>query len=699
LVLRFPVGIETRTVEALLASMSGLPRGAAVIFDTLATADGVVHVVRADDATAEAFTRTLRVLLPGVRAEPTSVPAPAAWTVGARVGFDRRHLLLRDDGADAAAGMLLAALSPLRSDETVLVRVILRAAFAPRLPADRKGSRSPWWWFSTGDVSEDGLRGLRAKYARPLLAAKFEVAVSAGHPDRARQLLGRVATTLRSRRGSHGSPVICGRSGKAIGRSLERRRPGRHLLSPAELAGLIGWPVGSPQLPGLQLGATPLLLPDPRIPMSGRVLGRSNWPGARRRTLAQPIEGATSHTLITGPTGSGKSALLARLILADINAGRGVLVLDGKGDLITDLLSRVPAERADDVILVDPAAGGPVPGLRVFGAGTDPELTADLLLGVLRDLFRDSWGVRSDQWFRAGLVTLAHDPSATLGDFPNLFSDSPYREKTVATLTDPMLLATWAAFEAMNPREQANQLGAPLTKLSELLGRRVLRTLLSQQSPALDLTEAIERGRIVLVSLSPGRLGVPASRLLGALVVHGLYGAVQARAGLPASTRSPFLAYIDEPKVLGDIPVPLDGMFELARGMGVGLTISTQSLTQLAPVVRQAALTNSGSLITFRQTAEDAELLARHLSGVTSEALQHLDAYEVIARVGLGNGQIAAPATATTLPPDPETTDPAFVRARSAELYGADPAEVDQLLAARHKPVQVDAPVGKRRRS
>jgi hypothetical protein len=353
--------------------------------------------------------------------------------------------------------------------------------------------------------------------------------------------------------------------------------------------------------------------------------------------------------------------------------------------------------------VLDPAQAGPVPGLRVFGRGSDPELTADLVLGVLRDLFASSWGVRSDQWLRAGLVTIAHDPQATLGDLPFLFTDDRYRHRLVARLQDPLLLATWAAFEAMKPGERSNQLGAPLQKLSELLGRRVLRTVLSQTKPALDLGEAIRRNRIVLVSLSPGRLGAPASRLLGALVVYELLVAIQARAQLAPARRKPFFAYIDEPKVLGDVPIPLDSIFELARGLGVGLTVAVQSLAQLSPPVRTAALTNAATLVAFRQTADDAELLARHLSGVTADALQQLEAFEIVARIGLGAGEIAATASARTLPPTPATADAAEIRRLSAERYGADPAAVDEALTARHRPnngtgASSDAPVGRVRR-
>jgi hypothetical protein len=302
---------------------------------------------------------------------------------------------------------------------------------------------------------------------------------------------------------------------------------------------------------------------------------------------------------------------------------------------------------------------------------------------------------------------VAHDPKGTLGDLPYVFSDDVYRRRLVAKLDDPMLRATWAAFEAMNQRERANQLGAPLNKLSELLGRRVLRGVLSQVSPTLDMVDVIRTGKVVIVSLSPGRIGAPAARLLGALVCYQLFSAIQARSAVPPQRRKPFLAYIDEPKVLGDIPVPIDSMFELARGLGVGLTLAVQSTAQLPTAVRNAALTNAATLIAFRQNHDDdAELLARHLPGVSTEGLLNLGAFEMIARIGLGPGEVAAPASGRTLPPPAKTSDPAVVRQASAERYGRDLAEVDRALTERHgqmpghqsaEPAS-DAPIGRRRR-
>src|SRR5216684_4473325 len=55
------------------------------------------------------------------------------------------------------------------------------------------------------------------------------------------------------------------------------------------------------------------------------------------------------HTYIIGKTGSGKSTLLRNLILQDIEAGRGVGLIDPHGDLTQDVLEHIPSWRTDDV--------------------------------------------------------------------------------------------------------------------------------------------------------------------------------------------------------------------------------------------------------------------------------------------------------------------------------------------------------------
>ena len=56
---------------------------------------------------------------------------------------------------------------------------------------------------------------------------------------------------------------------------------------------------------------------------------------------------------VIGKTGTGKSTLLERLILSDIEAGEGLVLVDPHGDLVERIVARVPAHRKGDVIFLD----------------------------------------------------------------------------------------------------------------------------------------------------------------------------------------------------------------------------------------------------------------------------------------------------------------------------------------------------------
>ena len=688
--LRFGPDVTESAVWGVLGGISGLPTSTRVVFELVGDVNGIRHYLRAEPAVVGMLRAHLRGLLPGVRLESVESSEPSAWRVAARLRWGGRHPLLRSDHNGETAAALLGAMSGLRGSERVMVRWTLRPARGPYLSGRQSRSQAHnqqplGWLWREPSIDPAHLPALRSKYGGPVLLARAVVAVAAGGDGRSVNLLTRVVAVLRARTGLRGLPVVRYCRSARLQRFVEGvPLSGGSRFSPAELTGMVGWPVDAPRVPGLVLGVAPLLMPSARIPrQGGRVLAYSTWPGMERRALAQPLVGALSHMVVAGPSGVGKSALLAAAVAQDLAAGRGCLVLDGKGDLAGEILRLVPERRRGDVIVLDPARPGPVPGLRVFGGG-DPELAGDLVLGMFRSIFIDSWGVRSDKWLRAGLVTLAHDRSATLADLPFLFASEGYRRRLAGGLRDPLLRAVWAEFEALSPEARAQQLGSPLNKVNELVGRRVVRSVVAQPEPKWDMREVLGRGLVVVVSLSPGMIGSPASRLLAALVIHELFQAVQGRAQVPAAKRRPYNVYVDEPRVFTDIPMPLDSLFELARGLGVGLTLSAQSITQLPADLARAALTNAATLVAFRQNADDAKLLARELPGVTPEELQALGRFEIAARIGLGPGDVSPPVTGRTLPPAEPISDPEAVRRESAERYGRRPEDVDAALLTRH---------------
>jgi len=83
---------------------------------------------------------------------------------------------------------------------------------------------------------------------------------------------------------------------------------------------------------------------------------RHEWGGEVPFSLG--LEEWHQHVYVIGQTGTGKSTLLRNLILQDIEAGRGVGLVDPHGDLAHEILDHIPVWRTDDVVFQRGADAG-----------------------------------------------------------------------------------------------------------------------------------------------------------------------------------------------------------------------------------------------------------------------------------------------------------------------------------------------------
>ncbi len=218
-------------------------------------------------------------------------------------------------------------------------------------------------------------------------------------------------------------------------KKVSNRRLGRRafLLSTGELAALAHLP-STRAIPGVVMAGARNAPPPPGLPVEGKPLGVTT--AGRGVNLA--VADARLHLHILGPTGVGKSTLIANLVLADFDAGRGAVVIDPKGDLVEDLLERIPAGHEGEVDLLDPLDEAP-PGLNVLDS-PDRELGVDQLVGIFHRVFERFWGPRTDDILRAALLTLTmYEPGATLADVPTLLTNRERQAELAAQIEDSVL--------------------------------------------------------------------------------------------------------------------------------------------------------------------------------------------------------------------------------------------------------------------
>lgn len=654
---RFPLEMTPGSALAAVEKLAGLAETSEVVVEVAARQGRIEHALWVP----EAEIATVRALLSGcigtVRVEPVEGPAGRV-ALALKLSVPRRTILAVGDPTSAARA-LLSGMAALNEREQVVVRWALR----PGRPSvdDESSDRT--------SVARERSRAWRRKTERPGMFASGLVLVSTDSVTRARELAAHIESVVRARRGGRGAIRITVTRGERSLALLPRVSRAAGWLSAEELAGLVGWPLGG-TLAGVVACAPSIPVPED-VPREGRRLFTGQgWRG--ERPVCLDATAAKHHTLVIGPTGSGKSELLARGILDDITAGHGGVVVDPKHDLIQAVLDRVPREHADRIVVLDPAdTRRPVPGLALLRGG-DPDLRADVLLGALRSIFADVWGVRSDWFGRLGIRTLAEVPGATLADLGRLFADHAYRRAALTHVSDRFLRAAWQSYETLKPGAQAEHVQAPVNRVMELLSRPRVRAVLASHDPKLDVARLMRERRWLLVSLAPGRLGEAGARLLGAAVMYLVWSAIEARVDLRERDRYLISLYVDELATLEALPFSFELLAERARGLGAGLTIATQSLGRLNERTRLSLTANAATLVSFRAPAEESTRIARVLYPLTAIDVQSLGRFEVAARVASGGGGAGVLATGHTKPlPPPNRNVADAIRAMSAERYGA----------------------------
>jgi hypothetical protein len=701
LTLHWPQTLEPEACLALLRQLASDRRNGLIALEAEFGGGAVSHRLGVHPAAAGEVSQLLRSLIPGIElteAERRPEP-PYTW----RIALNTRHRVLRRE-AEPVARAVLAGLATAGRKETIVLQWLLGPRFRPSpvsTAATSSGEESLLSLLLDDRRRLDAERrsALAAKRSEHGFACLARIGVDASTPKRARQLATSVLAGLRSAEAP----------GVALG--LRRERPERLgvaaaprlrwplALNVAELAGLTGWPLGKQPLPGMPQRSSRLLRADARIRAGGRTIATATAPGDDRE-LGLPIADALQHLHVIGPTGVGKSTLLLNLIVQDIAAGRGTVVIDPKGDLVDEVLARIPEQRIGDVVVLDPADAGCPVGLNPLAdARRDPELVADQVLAVFHSLYERSWGPRTQDILHASLLSLAGKGGTSLCALPVLLTNPRARKRLLARVNDPVALGPfWAWFESLSDGERQQAIAPVMNKLRPFLLRPRVRGVLGQLSPRFEIERVFTHRKVLLVSLAKGLLGPEASALLGSLVVAELWHAALGRVAIPPLERRPVSVFIDEFQDYLHLPTDLADALAQARGLGVGLTLAHQHLAQLTPQMRSAVLANARSQVCFQLASEDALAFARATRDLEAEDFQRLGRYEVYLRLVAG-GEVTGFASGRTLPPQAPTSDPVQVRAASRERYGRPieevEAEIRQLIEGERDD---QGPLGKRPR-
>ena len=366
------------------------------------------------------------------------------------------------------------------------------------------------------------------------------------------------------------------------------------------------------------------------------------------------LEDRRRHFYIIGKTGMGKTTLLENMAVQDIEAGRGIGIIDPHGEFAQKILKYIPKERIDDVIYFDPSDIEHPIAFNVMEK-VDPSLrsiVASGLVSVFKKIWWESWGPRLEYLLRNAILALLEVEGSTLLSIMRLLADKEYRKEVIEQVKDPVIKTFWKEEFARYHSQFQTEAVAPIqNKVGQYVTSPLIRNIVGQKRTSIDLRKVMDERKILIVNLSKGKIGEDNSTLLGALLITKLQLAAMSRVSLEEEKREDFFLYVDEFQNFATESFAT--ILSEARKYRLNLILSHQYISQLPEVVRDAVFGNVGSLVAFRIGASDAEFLEKEFYPLSVEDLCNLPKYHICIKMMI-DGVTSNPFIAKTLPPLPQ---------------------------------------------
>jgi hypothetical protein len=441
--------------------------------------------------------------------------------------------------------------------------------------------------------------------------------------------------------------------------TLGRKVTDGQIFNIKELATLWHLPNDKVKIPGILWGSSVLSEPPITLPVATDKIDDKSRINFFAKTLfkgSETIFGIKDndrlrHVWCVGKTGTGKSTMIANMVIDDLKKGRGVAVIDPHGDLCEDILEYIPKSRINDTIYFNPAD-------RDFPIIINPlevtnreeaELVASGLMSIFTKVWANVWSARMEYILRNCFMTLAETPDSTFEDVLRILSNQAFRDKIVAKLQDRALVTFWKEeFDLMPPALQKEAIAPIQNKVGQFVTSPMIRRIIGQPKSTISLDDVMDGQKILIANLSQGRLGEDNAALLGATLITKFQLAAMRRVDRSKEERVSFHLYVDEFQNFAT-----DSFIKIlseARKFGLAITLANQYMAQIPEFVRKAILGNAGTMISFAVGAEDAAIIFKEFAEVFSQNdLINLQNYQIALKLTI-DGHTSRPFLATTLP-------------------------------------------------
>ncbi len=535
---------------------------------------------------------------------------------------------------------ITSALSKMDDDEGAVIQILikngetqLKDAGKSYIKTTKKNEANPDK--ATFETDQKTLEKINDKVSKPWFETMIRIVVSAKNQDTADAHLRNIKNAFNqfdSDLNSFTSPKIWFKGGFMMNFIYKffpvYQLPRTHLtsyFSSEELASFFHFPnktVETPHITWLKAKSAPV---SAEVPMDGGTfIGYGYYRGVKR-PIHIDVKDRMRHMYIIGKTGVGKSELLKEMIKQDIDAGRGVCVIDPHGDLIDDTLRYIPPERAEDVILFDPSETERPMGLNLLEAQTEEQkhFITSAIINLMYKLYDPQRtgiiGPRFEHAVRNAMLTIMSEEGSTFIEIVRVMTDQKYVQELLPKVQDPIVRRYWTDQIAQTSDfHKSEVLDYIVSKFGRFVTNKMMRNIIGQSKSSFDFRNVMDEGKILLINLSKGKLGEENSTFLGLLIIPKILAAAMSRVDTPEDERKDFFLYVDEFQNFAtpDFAVILSE----ARKYHLSLTVANQFIGQMDEEVKNAIFGNVGTQISFRLGVTDASYMQREFQPRFSES-------------------------------------------------------------------------------
>ena len=343
------------------------------------------------------------------------------------------------------------------------------------------------------------------------------------------------------------------------------------------------------------------------------------------------------HHYVIWKSGWGKSVYIGYLARQDLRNWEWLCVIDPHGDLVEDVLSFAPKERAKEIIIFDPADDQRPMWLNMLEVlSTDSEIRKREMDRAAMDateifikIFGDEiFGPRIQHYFRNWCLTLMEDEEdgGTIIDVPRLFTDEAFLKFKSSKVKNPVVKSFWE-HEYANTWDREKQEMIPYfsSKFGPFVTNTTIRNIIGQPKSAFNIREIMDNQKVLLVNLSKGKIWALNAQLLWLIFVSKINMAAMSRADMLEEDRKDFYLYVDEFQNFAT-----ETFWEIlseARKYHLALIMAHQFIAQIwggskkwdKPSIKDAVFGNAWTIQSFKVGADDAEYMAKEYAPVLSE--------------------------------------------------------------------------------